>query len=98
MASIYKSATRVVVWLGPYSRQLSTGLKALSGLSSVVEVDFEQSSMTPVTGQDLTWADLDTGLPCHGKARSAIMLCSRCRGLRGCGYGKKYMQNQRPPS
>jgi hypothetical protein len=72
MASICKSAARMVVWLGPESELTTLGMRTLSNLSSTIQVDFLQSFMTPVLGQDHSWAEKSIQLPFDEMTWSAV--------------------------
>jgi hypothetical protein len=78
MASIYKSATSVVVWLGPSTKQLVTGLKVIAHLASMVEVDFAARQMRPASGQDSSWANSAVELPYDDETRSAMSMVFEC--------------------
>ena len=52
MAKIYPQASRVVVWLGPERDNSALAMRELDALGSTVEVDWNLSQITPLSGDD----------------------------------------------
>jgi hypothetical protein len=67
MADIYKSAERVLVWLGPEDHKSSFALETLHSLSTKVDINWMTDDMKPSdeaeSNEETHWSDFSVALP-----------------------------------
>lgn len=75
MGDIYRLADRVIAWIGPRDEDTTYGLRLLSNLSSMIEVDWTKRTIRPATleASHAGWADLTKRLPYGKKELLAIL-------------------------
>ncbi|PVH79302.1 HET-domain-containing protein [Cadophora sp. DSE1049] len=77
MADIYTKAARVVVWLGPESKDSSMAIDLFNTICSNVTVDWQTSSFHP-TSANTRWADVNNPVPLdQDQSNSISSLLSR---------------------
>lgn len=68
MGDIYRSADRVVIWLGTEKDNSAQALEIMSRIGSEIKVDYVRLEMSPVsTDSILHWSDTSRYLPFHGQ-------------------------------
>ena len=79
MADIYRWAGRVIVWLGPKTRDSSNGIRLLEELGSKVDVNWEQMTIKPKSDDVARhWADEKQDLSYDEKELCAIYSIVAC--------------------
>jgi hypothetical protein len=63
MGDIYRTATRVIAFLGPASQAQSTITKRLENISTMLKVDFRSGNMTLIDDGTEHWADVEQEAP-----------------------------------
>ncbi|KAL9596024.1 MAG: hypothetical protein Q9219_006075 [cf. Caloplaca sp. 3 TL-2023] len=76
MADIYKSAEKVIVWLGPAEDNSSLAMNSLEELASKFEVDRDTFELTPFKAEDADtiWLALDYPAP-FTEAMYRVIIC-----------------------
>ncbi|KAL8987174.1 MAG: hypothetical protein Q9177_003592 [Variospora cf. flavescens] len=79
MADIYRSADKVVIWLGPEENGSDLALSAMATLASKVHVNWTHQTIDPASEDtEFSWLDLDRPLPFdHETHRSVVLLLDR---------------------
>ncbi|KAL8959728.1 MAG: hypothetical protein Q9193_003453 [Seirophora villosa] len=79
MADVYRSAEKVVIWLGPEENGSDLALAAMATIASKLQVDWYRYTIHPASEDiDFSWLDLNRGLPFDMKTyRSIVFLLER---------------------
>ncbi|KAI4234461.1 MAG: hypothetical protein LQ349_003787 [Xanthoria aureola] len=74
MADIYRSAAKVIVWLGPEANSSTAAIETLSTLASKIHVDWHFLTVSPVSEEDAEsdWVDLTKVAPFDQETWSSI--------------------------
>ncbi|KAL9048194.1 MAG: hypothetical protein Q9206_006180 [Seirophora lacunosa] len=79
MADVYRSAEKVVVWLGPKRNGSDLALAAMATIASKLQVDWNHLTINPASEDtEFSWLDVDNPLPLDDKShRSIVFLFER---------------------
>ncbi|KAI4172280.1 MAG: hypothetical protein LQ348_006808 [Seirophora lacunosa] len=70
MADVYRSAEKVVVWLGPKRNGSDLALAAMATIASKLQVDWNHLTINPASEDtEFSWLDVDNPLPLDDKNR-----------------------------
>ena len=73
MADIFRSASPVLIWLGPEYASSDVAMRALSALGSSVRVDWGTQELTPLSGDSYTvWEVMPSPFSRHGSVLRSI--------------------------
>ncbi|KAL8770345.1 MAG: hypothetical protein Q9209_003981 [Squamulea sp. 1 TL-2023] len=74
MADIYKSAEKVVIWLGPDENNSTLAMACLDALALKIKVDWKHFKIMPATEKtDTVWLDLEQPAPFHDDIYRSIV-------------------------
>ncbi|KAF7535885.1 hypothetical protein G7054_g5010 [Neopestalotiopsis clavispora] len=78
MGEIYRTATRVIAFLGPASQAESAITKRLENISTMLRVDFGSGNMTPIDDGKEGWADVEQEVPLTKQDLQCLHRLARC--------------------
>ncbi|KAI4112705.1 MAG: hypothetical protein LQ345_006187 [Seirophora villosa] len=74
MADVYRSAEKVVIWLGPKRNGSDLALAAMATIASKLQVDWTHLTINPASEDtEFSWLDVDNPLPLDGKSHLSIV-------------------------